>query len=312
MNVDQDGDPYETLPGENTKIYMTAGAMAGILEHCIMYPVDVVKTRMQSIRPQKAYSTISGTLRKIIQTEGIARPFRGMTAVVSGAGPAHALYFACYENIKFRILSSTTSSTIMPGHHNFKKSLAHGAAGCCATLLHDAVMNPAEVVKQRMQMYNSPFRKSLNCARHILRTEGLQAFYRSYATQLTMNLPYQSIHFIVYELMQDLTNPEHKYNPAAHMVSGGIAGAIASGATTPLDVCKTLLNTQERLALVAAKRSDHVTGLFDAMSIIYRCCGFRGYFQGIKARVVFAIPSTAISWSVYEFFKFFLNKNNAC
>lgn len=40
-------------------------------------------------------------------------------------------------------------------------------------------------------------------------------------------------------------NRDRKYNPAVHVVAGGAAGAIASACTTPLDVVKTLLNTQE-------------------------------------------------------------------
>jgi solute carrier family 25 iron transporter 28/37 len=37
---------------------------------------------------------------------------------------------------------------------------------------------------------------------------------------------------------------------------------------------------------------------------IYSLC-----FQGLQARVLFQVPSTAICWSVYEFFKYFLTKN---
>lgn len=40
-------------------------------------------------------------------------------------------------------------------------------------------------------------------------------------------------------------NEDRKYNPAVHVVAGGAAGAVASAITTPLDVVKTLLNTQE-------------------------------------------------------------------
>lgn len=40
-------------------------------------------------------------------------------------------------------------------------------------------------------------------------------------------------------------NKERKYNPAVHVLAGGAAGAVASAVTTPLDVVKTLLNTQE-------------------------------------------------------------------
>lgn len=40
-------------------------------------------------------------------------------------------------------------------------------------------------------------------------------------------------------------NKDRKYNPIVHVFAGGAAGAVASAFTTPLDVVKTLLNTQE-------------------------------------------------------------------
>ena len=122
-------------------------------------------------------------------------------------------------------------------------------------------MNPAEVIKQRLQMVNSPYRSALECMARIYRTEGIGAFYRSYTTQLTMNVPFQCVHFIVYELAISATNPEHVYNPPAHMVSGAAAGAIAAAFTTPLDVCKTLLNTQPM---------GGASGMLQAVRTVYR------------------------------------------
>lgn len=76
------------------------------------------------------------------------------------------------------------------------------------------------MVKQRLQMYNSPYRNVLTCIKNVYQNEGACAFYRSYTTQLTMNVPFQVIHFMTYEVAQSYTNPEHVYNPPAHMVSG--------------------------------------------------------------------------------------------
>lgn len=36
-------DEYETLPSSNVTDHMLAGAIAGIMEHCVMYPLDSVK-----------------------------------------------------------------------------------------------------------------------------------------------------------------------------------------------------------------------------------------------------------------------------
>ncbi|XP_016075555.1 PREDICTED: mitoferrin-2 isoform X2 [Miniopterus natalensis] len=185
--------------------------------------------------------------------------------------------------------------------------LLPGAAGCVATLLHDAAMNPAEVVKQRMQMYNSPYHRVTDCVRAVWQNEGAGAFYRSYTTQLTMNVPFQAIHFMTYEFLQEHFNPQRRYNPSSHVLSGACAGAVAAAVTTPLDVCKTLLNTQESLAL-NSNFTGHITGMASAFRTVYQVGGVTAYFRGVQARVIYQIPSTAIAWSVYEFFKYLITK----
>ncbi|CAL8331798.1 unnamed protein product [Lota lota] len=309
---------YEGLPqGVATTTHMLAGAVAGIMEHCLMYPIDCVKTRMQSLQPDPGarYRSVTDALRQIVRTEGVWRPVRGVNVMAVGAGPAHALYFACYEKIKFSL-----SDAVHPGANSH---FANGVAGCMATVLHDAVMNPAEVVKQRVQMFNSPYRGVVDCVGATLRREGPGAFYRSFTTQLTMNVPFQALHFMTYEYLQELLNPHRHYDPSSHMASGALAGAIAAAATTPLDVCKTLLNTQEALVLPAAASSAAVTatatappntaarqisGLGEAFRTVYRMGGAPAFFKGVQARVIYQMPSTAISWSVYEFFKYALTE----
>lgn len=146
-------------------------------------------------------------------------------------------------------------------------------------------------------MANSPYKSVVDCMIKTYKTEGIRAFYRSYITQLTMNIPFQSIHFAVYEFCQKITNKDGAYNPPAHVISGAAAGATAAALTTPLDVCKTLLNTQE-----GAKTS----GLSQAINIVYRLGGIGGFFRGVQARIMYTMPSTAICWSTYEFFKYIL------
>ena len=300
----EDEDEYESLPGHVPAItHMLAGAGAGIAEHCVMYPVDVVKTRMQCVQPnpRARYRSVPDALIKIIKYEGASRPFKGMSVMVMGAGPAHAMYFACYEKMK-RLISGT--------EHGSKRPLAQAAAGAFSTLLHDAVMNPADVVKQRLQMFGTPYRNVFHCIVETHGREGIRAFYRSYGTQLLMNVPFQAMHFVMYEAMTEATNKERKYNPSAHMISGAVAGGTASAVTNPLDVCKTLLNTQETASFGAAKQS-RVKGLFQAAATIHSCCGFKGFFQGLSARVAVSVPSTAIAWSVYELFKYLLIQRNS-
>lgn len=87
---------YEGLaPNASLANNMIAGAFAGIAEHTVMYPVDVLKTRMQIINPSPSaiYSGISNAFQTITRVEGARSLWRGVNSVVLGAGPAHAVYF---------------------------------------------------------------------------------------------------------------------------------------------------------------------------------------------------------------------------
>lgn len=71
-------------------------------------------------------------------------------------------------------------------------------------------------------------------------------------------------------------------------MTGAAAGAIAAALTTPLDVCKTVLNTQQDGA--------KAQGMRDAFKQVYRHGGITGYFRGLYARVLFQAPATGICW----------------
>uniref|UniRef100_A0A0N5AM22 Mitoferrin n=1 Tax=Syphacia muris TaxID=451379 RepID=A0A0N5AM22_9BILA len=299
-------EEYETLPTHKLWVHFVAGSMAGLAEHCVMFPFDSVKTRLQSLVtcPEVKCPTAMHCVMSMAKREGWRRPFRGVNAMIAGAVPAHALYYTVYERFKYMLTSQSGS---------VRDTLGCGLAGAFATVAHDAVMNPAEVVKQRMQMLFSPYGSCVECARCVYRQEGFSAFYRSYTTQLIMNIPYQSIHFMTYEFVQNILNPNHTYHPLSHLIAGGIAGGFAAAVTTPLDCIKTVLNTQQspevgiRCRLLKKNSSVSYKGIFDAIRSIYSLRGSLGFFRGIQARVVYQVPSTALSWSVYEFFKFFLS-----
>ncbi len=263
-------------------VHLVAGTAAGVAEHVLMYPLDSVKTRLQSLAYDQ-HRTISRTWTGLVQ-EGAA--MRGVWAPLVGAGPAHALYFAAYEAVKSRMSSGGENST-----------LANSVAATAATLLHDVVMTPTEVVKQRMQMRGSLHVTCRACLGHVMRHEGVGGLYRSLSTQLAINLPFHVAHFVVYEECEERLNPTRMYSPASHVVSGAVSGGAAAFLTNPLDVCKTLLNTQQHRA------ASLVRGLPNAVRTVRASGGAGTFWRGATARVLLHAPSAAISWSVYELFK---------
>jgi len=284
---------YEALPtGTGYGINMLAGALAGISEHAVMFPVDSIKTRMQVFSTSEAavYSGIGNAITRISSTEGARALWRGVASVIAGAGPAHAVYFGTYEVVK----------EWAGGNRSGHQFAAVALAGASATIASDALMNPFDVIKQRMQMHGSEFRSGITAAKTILRTEGLGAFYISYPTTLTMTVPFTAVQFSTYEFLKATLNPSGSYSPLTHVTAGGLAGGVAAAVTTPLDVAKTLLQTR-------GSSSDpeirHARGMLDALRIIGRRDGPKGFMRGVTPRVVTFMPSNALCWLSYEFFK---------
>lgn len=112
------------------------------------------QTRMQSLQPEPAarYKNVMDALHRIVATEGVWRPMRGLNATAVGAGPAHALYFACYEKLKktlsdvihpganSHLANGTTTYPFAPIIYRYIYSHTHtqtGGRGRCAPLLRN-------------------------------------------------------------------------------------------------------------------------------------------------------------------------------
>ncbi|KAK6122151.1 hypothetical protein DH2020_044102 [Rehmannia glutinosa] len=227
--------------------FMIGGSIAGMVEHMAMFPVDTIKTQMQALGscPIKSAS-VNQALQSILKRDGLRGLYRGIGAMGLGAGPAHAVYFSVYEICK---------KSFSGGNPN--NSAAHAMSGICATVASDAVLTPMDMVKQRLQLSNSPYNGVLDCVRRVLREEGIRAFFASYRTTVLMNAPFTAVHFATYEatkkgLMEFSPESVSDERLVIHATAGAAAGALAAALTTPLDVVKTQLQCQAEAPHVEA------------------------------------------------------------
>jgi hypothetical protein len=265
---------------------------------------NCAQTRMQIVSPSAGtvYKGMIQSTMRIASGEGILNLWRGMSSVVVGAGPAHAVYFATYEAVKHLMGGNKTGT-----HH----PLAAASSGACATIASDALMNPFDVIKQRMQIQNSSkmYRSMTDCAKYVYRTEGLSAFYISYPTTLSMTVPFTALQFLAYESISTAMNPNKAYDPLTHCTAGAVAGGFAAALTTPMDVIKTMLQTR---GTATDPELRSVNGFVAGCNLLYQREGLRGFFKGVRPRVVTTMPSTAICWSAYEASKaYFIRANTA-
>jgi hypothetical protein len=163
----------------------------------------------------------------------------------------------------------------------------------CQICLEIITLTSLAVIKQRMQVHNSVYSTMFKCATSVYRLEGLKAFYVSYPTTLCMTIPFTALQFTAYESLSKVMNPSKQHNPITHIVAGGLAGGFAAGVTTPIDVIKTLLQTRGNAQDVEIRNAQ---GLWEAARIIRERDGFKGFFRGLRPRIITTMPSTAICW----------------
>eukprot|EP01083_Nonionella_stella_P079764 218991_1 len=270
---------------------MMAGACAGAFEHVCTFPFDTVKTSMQVSSKGQAvsYSNLSTSVafRRIVQKEGIRRLYRGLSVVVAAAIPSHALYFGMYEFSRSSFQALHPQSKIS-GTEIF-------LSGGMATVAHDFVVTPLDVVKQRMQMPQSSHTKVLRCVADIYRKEGLSIFYRSYPTTLLLNIPFQGAYFLTYETVKSfLCRHMERESGPIWLASGFSAGAFAGLVSTPLDVAKTFIQTTpQNTDLNPARIVSHIA----------RTEGVRSLLKGAGPRVMICAPASSICWFTYESMK---------
>eukprot|EP00747_Dinoflagellata_sp_TGD_P170575 gnl/TRDRNA2_/TRDRNA2_202488_c0_seq1.p1 gnl/TRDRNA2_/TRDRNA2_202488_c0~~gnl/TRDRNA2_/TRDRNA2_202488_c0_seq1.p1 ORF type:complete len:368 (-),score=26.96 gnl/TRDRNA2_/TRDRNA2_202488_c0_seq1:134-1237(-) len=299
--------------------HAVAGSCAGVMEHLGMYPLDTVKTHMQARRPNgQAPPRVSDVVRGIVRSPDGALGFmRGCSAIAGGCIPAHVALFTSYEYTKRRLLSGS--------EHEPMKAAVCGAS---ATLCHDVILTPMDVVKQRMQL--GLYRSIGHCITSVCHSEGFTSLYRSLPTTLAMNVPYGGVLVAANESLKrsfGLTRMEDEVDQLSalrwYFLSAAISGAVAAGVTQPLDVVKTRLQTQDCLEIkkadalhepmVTARVPDRrapalrYSGAVGTLSCILREEGMSALFHGMVPRMFHAMPSAALCWGTYEMVKLSLS-----
>ncbi|KAE8453496.1 hypothetical protein EG329_010357 [Mollisiaceae sp. DMI_Dod_QoI] len=273
----------QTSPGFTTALL--SGALAGTTVDLSLYPLDTLKTRLQSS---------SGFLA----SGGFKGIYRGVGSAIIGSAPGAALFFSTYEYAK-SFLSARRHAKELTGAQNgdWTAPIEHMLAASLGEVAACAVRVPTEVVKQRAQAGHYP--TSLLTLQAILaqhRTIGISGvwmeMYRGWSVTIMREVPFTVIQFPLWESMKEYrrrTSGKDGISAFESGVFGSLAGAIAAGTTTPLDVLKTrMMLAKEKTAMIPLLRQ------------ILKDSGPRAFFAGIGPRVLWISAGGAIFLGSYQ------------
>ncbi|KFX97250.1 hypothetical protein V495_01690 [Pseudogymnoascus sp. VKM F-4514 (FW-929)] len=319
-------------PKRFLKRYRTeiAASSSSVMSTILSFPLDSVKTRMQTYR----YNSFVDCVHKTYKTEKLRGFFRGVTAPVASITFVRTVSMSVYQRSKYtysgwmkRNFGVDPMSRInTPGNYpSFSTVACVGAAGATAGSFITIVACPFELTKLSAQvsvlMAGKNVTSSLtdptgtsntassntiaasyqnkgtwSTAKHIVKTRGLGGLYSGFSLHLLRDTLGTAIYFMTYESVKQVLLTYRGDNtttsPVAVAGAGGLCGVVSWALIYPIDSAKSIY---QRNCLM------HQKG--DAMTKPKIQFSNKRMYRGIGVSMSRSAIVNAIFFSVFEFLK---------
>lgn len=282
------------------------GLCAGILGTIIGFPLDLIKTRLQTGSSSQGRQSILSVGKQIVRTEGISTFYKGIGPPLISLSILNTTTFIQYAY--FRELYRAT-----PGwdYRNF-------LAGVSCAPFSGVVSTVENFTKTQMQLDNvkqhKEYNGSWNCFTTLIRKHGFRIIYTGHAVNTTREMAFIGPYFFIYEgLRETLLHNQHKIheehkltNYANHQtlymaivtntklaipVAGGLSGALSWFISFPLDCIRAGVQGQ----IMPPKK-----GAFQVSIELIQTRGFSGLYAGSSASIIRAFLVSGSRFSAYE------------
>lgn len=272
-----------------------AGAIAGVTEILVMYPLDVVKTRVQLQTGkgvgEDAYNGMLDCFRKIIANEGPARLYRGITAPILMEAPKRATKFAAndewgkFYRTVFGVPKMTQPLSILTG----------ATAGATEAF----VVVPFELVKIRLQDKAQAHKYSgmLDCVQKIVRQEGILTLYQGLESTMWRHILWNAGYFgCIFQVRELLPKAADKKGQVTNdLISGSIGGTVGTILNTPMDVVKSRIQNAPKIAGGVRKYN----WAWPSLALVMKEEGFGALYKGFLPKVLRLGPGGGILLVVF-------------
>uniref|UniRef100_A0A8C3YIV7 Solute carrier family 25 member 38 n=1 Tax=Catagonus wagneri TaxID=51154 RepID=A0A8C3YIV7_9CETA len=154
-------------------------------------------------------------------------------------------------------------------------------------------MSPITVIKTRYESGRYGYESIYSALRSIYHSEGYRGLFSGLTATLLRDAPFSGIYLMFYNQTKNVVLHDQLdavLVPVANFSCGIFAGILASLVTQPADVIKTHM----QLSPVKFR------WIGQAVTLIFRDYGLRGFFQGGVPRTLRRTLVAAMAWTVYE------------
>jgi len=177
-----------------------AGSMAGGVSQSVIYPMEVMKTRL-ALRKTNEFTGIIDCAKQLYQTGGLRVFYRGYIPNLLGILPYAGIDLAVYETLKQKYLSRYGANG-----DNVPPAITLLACGTFSSCCGQVAAYPLALVRTKLQSQaglNLQLPKeqthAIGLFKYILREEGVRGLYRGILPNFCKVAPAVSISYYVYE-----------------------------------------------------------------------------------------------------------------
>uniref|UniRef100_A0A0E0JX14 Uncharacterized protein n=1 Tax=Oryza punctata TaxID=4537 RepID=A0A0E0JX14_ORYPU len=251
---------------------LVSGAIAGAVSRTFVAPLETIRTHLMV--GSCGAVTMAEVFRWIMRTEGWTGLFRG-----------NAVNHFTYDTAKKYLTPEDGEPAKIP----IPVPLVAGALAGVASTLCTYPMELKDVYDNVLHAFVK-----------IVREGGPGELYRGLAPSLIGVVPYAATNFYAYETLRRLyrrATGRAEVGPAATLLIGSAAGAIASTATFPLEVAR------KQMQVGAVGGRQVYRNVLHAMYCILRGEGAAGLYRGLGPSCIKLMPAAGISFMCYEALK---------
>ncbi|XP_064352768.1 mitochondrial glycine transporter isoform X2 [Camelus dromedarius] len=262
------------------------GSISGTCSTLLFQPLDLLKTRLQTLQPTAHGSRRIGMLAvllNVVRTESLLGLWKGMAPSIVRCVPGVGIYFGTLYSSKQYFLRGhppTALESVILGVGS------RSVAGVC--------MSPITVVKTRFESGRYGYESIYAALRSIYLSEGYRGLFSGLTATLLRDAPFSGIYLMFYNQTKNIVLREDQlgavFVPVVNFSCGVLAGILASLVTQPADVIKT------HMQLSPMK----FRWIGQAVALIFKEYGLRGFFQGSVPRALRRTLMAAMAWTVYE------------
>lgn len=279
------------------------GGIAGIVGVTCVFPIDLVKTRLQNqpilASGEPMYKNVLDCGIKTFTKEGFFGMYRGSGVNLLLITPEKAIKLVGNDFFRYHLKVPGKKLSLV------REMLSGAGAGTCQII----ITTPMELLKIQLQDAGRTGGKveggaaqttrmsASKLALQLVRERGIFGLYKGLSATFARDVTFSAIYFPLFANLNSL-GPRREGSDEAvfyvSFVSGFGSGLFSALVVTPLDVVKTRLQTIKK-----GEGEKHYKGIADCLVKTLREEGWRALFKGGFCRMLVMAPLFGIAQTVY-------------